>query len=304
MPSDHHGTKPDATKKHPVLDIRHWMDDFPLGEDRSESGDVERPGQRARVEQARALARVRGDLGPSVPADIFVWTHSVDRDKPWLTRLGGRYPWREKNKPWPKDPDGVPLHFLGQICFADSKDILPCELPGEVAIIFGRWQAGWTFTDDVGVLEWSPIALKEPTDITQGWTTALPFCYQGVIHRSVQYTDWKAAEPSFKAVGYKHGGHGIHSIQATSIGTYANLPQGWPFENGDGNTLIATLGSFYFRGSWPLCDVPRTFGLVRADGSEYDPSSVDGMSLGIGDAGCIWIYRDKDGVFKLSEACG
>lgn len=297
-----HGTLLDPTKQHPVLDIRHWMDRFPQGEDRQEAGNVDRPGDLAQVEHARALARKMGELGPSVPADVFVWAHSVDRKKPWLTRIGGR-PWRDKNKAWPRDQDGIPLHFLGQICFVDSLDILPCKLPGEVALIFGRWMDGWAFIDDEGVLEWSPIDLKDPVDTTQGWTTELPFCYQGAIHRTVQYTDWRASEVAFRAAGWKDGGWNTARIQATSIGTYASLPQGWPFEEGDGNSLIATFSSYYFRGAWPFCDVPRAFRLIRADGSEYDPSAIDGLTMGLGDAGAVWIFRDKDGAFHLHGAC-
>ncbi len=287
-----------------MLDLAKWETIFPLGQKRYQCSDVDCPADVAYITQARRLAQTNGDLGPSVPADLFVWSQTVDQSRPWLTRLGGD-PWRERERPWPRDPDGIPLHFLGQICFVDSRDILPCDLPGDVALIFGRWERGWAFTDHGGVLEWSPLDLKRPWHASCDdmiTTTELPFCYEGVIHRTVQYPDRKATEAPFKASGWKQGGFGMNSVQATCIGTHAGLPQGWPFMPGDGNTLIAVLSSFSFGGEWPLCDVPRSHSVVDDTGREWPGerwSAVNALSLTIGDGGATWIYRDKDGNFKL-----
>ena len=249
-------------------------------------------------------ATPRSDLGPSVSADVFVWADTQLRELPWLTRIGGK-PWRPKGKPWPRDDNGVPLAFLGQICFADSKDILQNELAGEVALMFGTNHRGWISITDGSALEWSPLKIETPEDgFGVPWTGELPYAYQGVLHRTVQYPDWKAAEPAFKALGYKEGGSGVHGIQATSIGAYASLPQGWPFEKGDGNTLIATLSSFYFRGRWPLCDIPSCLQKVYGDGRSEDLMFDKARDFGVGDAGAIWIYRDKTGKFKLDDAWG
>jgi hypothetical protein len=256
----------------------------------------------ALVERARRVAMTKGNLGPSVPADFFVWARE-DPAHPWLTQVGGQ-PWREEGKPWPRDPEGIPLHFLGQICFSDSADILPCKLPGEVALIFGRWEDGWAFVEDVGVLEWAPLELRKPAWRSAGWTTRLPFCYSGVIHRSRQYVDEERAESAFRAAGREEGGYGIYNIQASSVSTSAYLPQGWPFTDGDGNTLVATLSSVYFGGLWSLCDAPRSIPYVRHDGREFSAISVNALSLGIGDTGCIWIYRDEEGEFHLDSAHG
>jgi hypothetical protein len=305
MPPRIHGAKDKRGRQHPVLDIRHWENQFPLKEDdRGEGGWIDDPGGLARREQVIRMARTKGRLGPSVPADVFVWANTRLLDLPWLTRIGGA-PWRPKGKPWPRDENGVPLAFLGQICFADSTDILPYKLPGDVALIFGTASRGGASIDDGSALEWSPLKIKIPeVSYRIPWTGALPYAYQGVLHRTVQYTDWKAAEPAFKAIGYKNGGWGIHSIQATSIGVYAALPQGWPFNDGDGNTLIATLSSFYFRGQWPLCDIPNCLKIVDSNGREENMIFDKARDFGIGDAGCIWIYRDKRGVFKLGDASG
>jgi hypothetical protein len=227
----------------------------------------------------------------------------VIRERPWLTRIGGR-PWRAKGKPWPTDPNGIPLVFLGQICFVDSKDLLPFNLPGDVALIFGTSMKGWVSISEGSALEWSPLRITQPENGTEvPWTAELPYEYQGVIHRTVQHTDWKSAEGPFKAAGYEEGGWRIHSIQATSIGTYAALPQGWPFEEGDGRMLVCTLSSFYSGDAWALCDVPTGPKHVTADGREVSCWNKHALDFGILDAGCIWVYRDKDGTFKLDSAC-
>lgn len=305
MPINIHGAKDVAGRRHPVLDIRYWEGEFPLrDDDRDESYWIDCPGKLALREQAIRRAKTKGDLGPSVPADVFVWSEGRARDHPWLTRIGG-WPWRPKGKRWPRDDNGVPLAFLGQICFADSADVLPCKLPGEVALIFGTNHCGWISITDGCALEWSPLDITEPEDgMGVPWTGELPYVYQGVLHRTAQYTDWKIAEAVFKTLGYKEGGFQVRSVQATSIGTHASLPQGWPFEKGDGNTLIATLSSFYFRGKWPLCDIPSCLQQVSGDGQTRDLMFDRPRDFGVGDAGCIWIYQNKAGEFKLDEACG
>lgn len=300
-----HGAREVEGRLHPVLDIRHWESEFPLPEKHSESGHyIASPGELALREQVIHRVKARGDLGPSVPSDVFVWADTILREEPWLTRLGGR-PWRPKGRAWPKDKNGVPLVFLGQICFADSKDIVPCALPGDVALIFGTNRGGWISIDEGSALEWSPLKIEEPDNgMHAPWTSELPYCYQGVVHRTRQYTSWKIADPVFQAAGYGElGGSGHSSMQATSIGTYADLPQGWPFEEGDGRTLIATLSSFYFQDQWPLCDVPSATRKVFADGRESEFWNDHALAFGVGDAGCIWIYRDESGEFGLSSAC-
>ena len=136
------------------------------------------------------------------------------------------------------------------------------------------------------------------------WTGELPFVYHGVLHRTLQYFEHTKAEVPFKELGYANGGFGVYSVQATSIGPYAHLPQGWPFSGDDGHKLIATLSSFYFRGKWPLCDVPRGLQIVDGDGSVREMGFGGGRDFGIGDAGAIWIYRDDEGEFRLDGACG
>jgi hypothetical protein len=301
-----HGTLTDPSKQHPVFDLRHWETVFPLVIERFSDPHVDCPMSLARREQLLRLASSKIDLGPSTPADLFVWSDESTEEKPWLTRIGGR-PWREKGKAWPRDEDGAPFVFLGQICFADSADILPFELPGEVALIFGRALGTW-ISADPGVLEWSRLEIDEPEDglgDNVPWNTELPYKYHGVIHRTAQYARSDRSDEVFKQLGHKDGGWGIVRCQATSIGQRANLPQGWPFQEGDGNTLVGVLSSYYFSsGDWPLCDVPRGIQGVTGDGQERQMYNLSALDFGLGDVGAIWIYRDREGNFHLDQACG
>lgn len=70
---------------------------------------------------------------PVFETDLFVWTQSDYRAKPWLTRVGG-VPYRDKQKPWPCF-NGMPMKFVGQICFVDSRDLFDIAVP-EVMLVF------------------------------------------------------------------------------------------------------------------------------------------------------------------------
>lgn len=126
----------------------------------------------------------------------------------------------------------------------------------------------------------------------------------GVIHRTIQYTDREIYEPVFDKAGFNDMGWKIGATQATQIGAHANLPQGWPFKENDGKTLIACLSSFYLRKAWPLCNISRTITFVHDGGGEHESGLNSCADFGIEDAGCIWIYRDKKGAFHLGSAGG
>lgn len=296
-----HGTRSVKDVQHPVFNLNYWKRLCPLGDNRRSAGDVYSPAKLAYIEQARSLAKPRGE---AVPVDVFVWASGHDHDRPWLTRLGG-YPWRAADAPWPRDKDGVPLCFLGQVCFVDSMDVVAGRLPGDVVLLFGRYSGGWVYDDPV-VVEWSPLRIKKPADIdSTPWNAMLPLALQGVRHRTVQYTDHKKYEGAFHRAGFEHGGWNIASIQATSIGTYCSLPQVWPFHEEDRESLVCTLSSFYCWGEWPLCDMPSAPKTVDVDGTpDLDFSITKPFEFGIGDAGAMWVYRDGKSGFKCDGACG
>ncbi len=306
-----HGAKWARNKAHPVFDLRRWKKECPLSaKDVASTEDVEgtefiaSPQSLALREQAVSRAERRGALGPSVPADLFVWANLRLPKRPWLTRLGG-VPWRSKREPWPRDNDGVPLVFLGQICFADSSDILPCGLPGDVALIFGKFSSPYVISFQGCVLEWSSLRISEPTDsLDVPWNGRLPFEYLGVIHRTRQYADLGAATATPVKPGGSIGNMEAHRVQATSVGSYARLPQGWPFSADDGNTLVATLSSFQFSGTWPMCDIPHGLRHIDRHGQVVAVRHDSARDFLVGDVGAFWIYRTKSADFKLDVACG
>lgn len=302
-----HGTRRHDAFVHPIFDADFWARACPLDGDPTrwrEGRSIEGPRDLALREQAVELARAHGELGPFVEADVFVWSDRRDREKPWLTRIGGK-PWRSRRKRWPT-AKGRPLLFIGQICLADSMGVLPFRPPGEVMLLFATSIAGghWVALDEGCHVEFSPGHLDDFDDwgMNIPWNCHLPFEYQGVIHRTRQYTDHKAYAAAFNAAGWKDGGWGIGSVQATSVGTYADLPQGWPFDKGSKDVLLATLSSFYMRGAWPLCDVPGAAKQVPGKHAHLDMNSNEALELSIGDVGAMWVYRDAKGNFKMADA--
>ena len=300
MSSRIHGTKDVPERSHPVFDLRYWESQFPLDPDpRKVKWPWSSPGRLALREQEIRRVRQAGDLGVAVPADVFAWALMPVVEKPWLTRIGG-VPWRPQNKPWPRDRNGVPLLFLGQICFADSSDILPFELPGEVALIFGTGHGGWFSVHKDWALEWSPMKIDEPQEIWRcPWNGLLTLNYQGVIHRTVLHPDRHTVDAVLESMGYEPCSSGGANMETTLIATTADFQQGPPFEEGDGNTLIAMLSSLYFRGEWPVCDVPACLRMMSGAPGKEVGVDWSPLNFGIGDNGCIYIYRDKNGEYLL-----
>lgn len=300
-----HGTLRVAGSHHPVLDIEMWKRLAPLGERRRNFGSIESPVDIAIVEQARAMALSGLDVH-MFPADLFVWALRRAHE-PWLTKLGG-VPWLEKGTKWPRDRAGLPLTFLGQISFVDSLGVLPYKPPGDVALFFGRWTNG-AVVDEVGgvsqVFMWSDQSLRDPMtsqfDVPHGGI--LPFEYSGVRHRTVQMLRTPEVEAACEAAGFPDGGHELADVQATQIGVYAGLPQGWPFDVSDGgeddDAIVCVLSNYTFGGEWPLCDVSHAPPEVYQDGRVVRPSGWHGQSLLLGDEGATYIYRDKRGEYRI-----
>jgi hypothetical protein len=100
----------------------------------------------------------RESMGEPVPVHMFLWS-VLPPVKPYLTKLGG-VPWRPADRPWPKNHRGKPCTFVAQFCFADSRDLVSPQLPGDVLLVFFEGWNSWTGNDVV--LEWSSLAIEEP----------------------------------------------------------------------------------------------------------------------------------------------
>lgn len=121
-------------KQHPVLEYEKCERMFENLQQKLDGETIGSPFDIYSVETIRK--RLELEKHPSHPADVFVWGEG-EPAKPYLTKIGGvpYYP-REF---WPHtENDDKPYIFLAQICFVDSKDVLPFPLPGDVLSIFMR----------------------------------------------------------------------------------------------------------------------------------------------------------------------
>lgn len=305
-----------SDREHPVFNLEHWIKQFPLDALRAAAASPDRyaplkpgeirtpditngpvissPAELACVEQVRAEAAREHDLGEFEPADVFTWNYAnYVMEQPWQTRYGGE-PWRSTAKPWPTGKDGRPLTFIGQICFADSRDLFDYRLPGDVVLLFAsvlqRDILDWNGLH----IEWSSIQLNDPVKSSACpiGTLRVPI-YRGVIHRTRQYSP--AADDVFEAMGLQNP-YNVSAMHATQIGTWFGIPQGWPFAEGSGETLVCSFSSVIPYPKWPfgnLETIPHTVlnGIPNRT-NVFDVNVADGSGL-------IVVYRDVKGRFGV-----
>jgi len=165
------------------------------------------------IEAARreALQDVAAPQG--VPADIFVFGcgSAPRRD---LTQVGG-LPYRPSGLPWPADQEGQALTFMGQMRFAESKDLF-ADLPGDILLLFADiFLIGHLHT------EWYPLGLDNlirADEIPETDWQISPF--YGERYRTVDFKDFEgalsAASPFW--IGVKIGG--LSSFEFDKLGVY------------------------------------------------------------------------------------
>jgi hypothetical protein len=105
----------------------------------------------------------------------------------FATKLGG-LPYRPSSIPWPRHASGEPMVFLGQICFADSLDVVG-ELPGDVLLIFTHDEHDHTSGGNLHY-EWYPLGLDgliAATDVPDTRWKVYP-CYMHLV-RSEEESD-------------------------------------------------------------------------------------------------------------------
>ena len=220
------------------------------------------------IAEIEAWRRQHPPTGRTTPADWFVWSTNPARH-PFLTRLGG-VPHREADLPWPVDDNGLPLVFVGQICFLDSFDIVEHKLPGDVLLIFGDTGNGLgSFDPDGFHLEWSQRFLRDPLRREQVPPQAerIPEL-TGVIHRTVE--DWGEVK------------------QGTKIGATTLVIQG----SGD-EEITCALSCFLPRWRWSTLEYEQLDKRAAATLGE----------LALGDAGCIYVQRLEDGSLWSWQDC-
>jgi hypothetical protein len=98
----------------------------------------------------RRVAKHRTD-----DADLMKATAGEPADR-FVTKLGG-LPYRPASVPWPRTANGEAMVFFGQVCFADSEDVVDV-LPGDVLLIFTHGEHDHTSGELV--YEWYPLGLE------------------------------------------------------------------------------------------------------------------------------------------------
>lgn len=133
---------------HTTIDEQRWVREFTLEEEfralDTQNANYHRYYQPEYVVSPKDLAltlQMRERAGMPVPpltaVDVLL-PAAGEPKRPEASKIGGT-PYRG-SRPWPRDRFGKPMQFFGQLCFADSKDILAMEvvasLPGDVLLIF------------------------------------------------------------------------------------------------------------------------------------------------------------------------
>ncbi len=172
------------------FDLARWTREL-LGqyhsfEDAGQGFGVVGPRDIVYLEELRARARFKCDLGPSAPTDVFVFGlgKSPRRD---MTKVGG-VPYRPADMPWPVTRTGKDMTFLAQYRFTESKDIVG-DLPGDVLLVFCELcELTELSPQDFLRFEWYPLGLEDlwPPGAVPEPDWVFINCY-GVRHRTVDY---------------------------------------------------------------------------------------------------------------------
>ncbi len=281
---------------HERLDMAYWKSFFSLPRLRQAAGGktpgaciISGPYDIAVLEQLREASYAHLSGIERVPTDVFVWSRG-EPDQRAATKIGG-LPYRVAERSWPIAPSGATMTFAAQICFADSRDIVPA-LPGDLLLIFTEaknWGdeenslydfMGEAEEDSSLLFEWTsrtPRPLVTRQDIPETGLPIMP-CY-GSIHRSWDY-------PYVDGFAYPGITQHIPPVfEATKIGGVCP----WRDEESYGTQgYLCSLSSLSNKISqpFPFVNVPEPISW-----NEWRHSSP----LMIGDVGLINLFLNNDG---------
>lgn len=214
-------------------------------------------------EQLRREKRATFQSLPTRATDIFAFALGEPENRA-ATKFGGA-PYRPASEPWPDNGSGKMI-FVGQICFADSKDIVG-ELPGDVLLVFAEKDGGW-FDDETLMFEWYELGLTnliDPADVPQVEITPT----HGQIHRTVDFEgDIDELSELLVWEGTKIGGVRVSIQDEEPLGAY-----------------LCSMGSLN-PGDCP--DQP----LVNATGDQLRAHGPDRLLMW-GDVGLLTIYQKR-----------
>lgn len=289
---------------HRNVDAQRWVKQYPLFShfdtlDAQASPDfwyyqpseVTSPKDLALTLQMREGAGMPGE--PSSLVDVLVPAIG-EPDRPEASKIGGR-PFRS-DRPWPRDANDKPMLFMGQLCFADSLDVLPSHvtssLPGDLLLIFLEDCDSVIWNEHEGaalLFEWEQSGRRNqaPTDqfrdAPQPWE---PFHFERLRSRE-----------SESRAEIHHGTHAIevcghwHSTKIGGIPTWIQSE-----EEGEGlGTFIAAINSMVAVGDdYPLVNMPK---------APPSPGPYRNELLMFGDMGTLYLFWDGTRVRWLMQ-CG
>jgi hypothetical protein len=232
-----------------------------------------------------------------VPTDVFIWSRGEPEQR-LVTKIGG-LPYREARKPWSTAPSGIPLTFVAQICFADSRDLTPI-IPGDVLLIFTEAKNWGTeedplhdFTgeaedDSYLLFEWvsfHDFPLITQQEIPETGLEIMP-CY-AAIYRTWDY-------PQADEFAYPDLAENIPGvIEATKIGGICPWSEAsWSdYTENETSEYLCSLRSIDHEMSWPFpfLNIPDD-----KDWLDWGP----GGPLKIGDVGFINLFLQRDGTIR------
>lgn len=140
-------------------------------------GAIIGPRDACHLVHLRKLAAAYIDFGPPKPSDVFILGIGEPPYRDW-TKIGG-LPFWPRGRAWPHSDRDLPLPFLAQFDFRDSKDIVG-DLPADILLLFGdkrspskvvaKWQSS-KYSGPLVQPEDMPIAPTSPCFYGVRWRT-------------------------------------------------------------------------------------------------------------------------------------
>jgi len=280
------------------FNIDEWLPRFPLRpRQNAYAGEIiTGPGHVCNNEHLRSELYDQFEWGRAVPVDVFVMADGEPED-PRVTKIGG-LPLRSAELAWPTNEGGLPMTFIAQINFVDSRDITG-DLPGDLLLVFSALEGA--FGDFY--FEWQDLNATELISADDLPEQSLRFdpCY-GQAFRTMSYPD---AKRIIDPKGQKRplcrglevwGSDYLTRYQATQIGAAPYLIQ-----DGDDEVpgrMLCTISSVHrdWQSVYPLVN--------HAEPLTAEEKWINsGRHLMIGDVGCIYISIDDDGNLQSRGSC-
>jgi hypothetical protein len=280
----------DSQKLHPEFDFAAARRTFQASAHPPLTGEsITSPYHAFSVEELRDIHGLRE--GTAIPTDIFVFGKG-ESPRREATKIGGM-PYWPADHPWPTGDDGSPLYFLAQVNFADSRDLFPTPLPGDVLLFLVEDPEDY-LEADLMLFQWLPLGLPPVSHFDRSLmaTTAGPF--YGAIHRSADYPEASGKASRAGVSQYFN----LPILNGTKIGGAPHWIQG---EEDSDEQFLCQLGSIQAASQvpYPWVNDAKPIGLGFDEQGIYGDSN----SIMFGDMGNIYVFRDRDGAIVTSFEC-